>query len=102
MTIDTRFVTKPYETKDYRHINYREFLLAPLVPQQDKVRPQDLAGVLMSLTRCSPTSRERVWQFIQDQWPMLRERYNGQFLLARIIDVSGGIFSCRLSIFWDL
>ncbi len=42
----------------------------------------------MSLTRSSSDSREMVWKFVQENWTMLQERYSGQFLLARMIDVS--------------
>ena len=43
---------------------------------------------MFSAAGSCPNSREMVWQFMQNRWDELKERFQGQFLLARMIDVS--------------
>ena len=61
---------------------------APLLYLQNKVRAQDSWTVIYSVSRANPRARELVWKFVQEKWATLKDRYKGQFLLARIIDVS--------------
>ena len=54
---------------------------------QDKVRQGDSWTLMFSASRAGPRARDMVWQFTKDKWEVLKERYQGQFLLSRIIDV---------------
>ena len=54
---------------------------------QDKVRPNDLWSLLFSAGRASPRSRQLVWEFVQEKWAWLKDRYQGSFLLGRIVEV---------------
>lgn len=54
---------------------------------QDKVRQMDSWTLLFSASRASPRAREMVWQFTLEKWEVFKERFAGQFLLSRIIDV---------------
>ena len=46
---------------------------------------------MFSASKASPQARDMVWQFTKDRWEVLKKRYQGQFLLSRIIDVSPSI-----------
>ncbi|XP_071942533.1 puromycin-sensitive aminopeptidase-like [Antedon mediterranea] len=50
----------------------------------DKVRSQDTVFVIVGVTG-SKTGREMAWQFLQDRWPELIERYTGGFLISRLV-----------------
>lgn len=54
---------------------------------KDKVRPGDSWTLMFSASRASPKARDMVWQFTKEKWEVLKVRYQGQFLLSRIIDV---------------
>jgi puromycin-sensitive aminopeptidase len=54
----------------------------------DKVRPNDLWSVLFSARQASPRSRDMVWEFVQEKWTWLKERYQGSFLLGRVVEVA--------------
>ena len=56
---------------------------------QDKVRPNDLWSLLFSAGRSSPRSRQLVWEFVQEKWEWLKDRYQGSFLLGRVVEVRG-------------
>jgi hypothetical protein len=43
---------------------------------------------MFSASKASPQARDMVWKFTKDGWETLKKRYQGQFLLSRIIDVS--------------
>lgn len=55
---------------------------------QDTVRSQDSWVLMFSASNSCRKSQEIVWKYLQDKWGDLKERFQGQFLLARIIDVS--------------
>ena len=57
---------------------------------QDKVRPNDLWSLLFSARQASPRSRDMVWEFVQEKWTWLKERYQGSFLLGRVAEVCQG------------
>ena len=51
------------------------------------MRPADSWIVINSATQAGPRAKEMVWQFIKDKWVVLKQRFSGQFLLPKIIDV---------------
>ena len=59
---------------------------------QEKVRPNDFWSVLFSAGRYSPRSRDLVWEFMQEKWAWLTDRYQGSFLLGRIVEVIGVLY----------
>jgi puromycin-sensitive aminopeptidase len=54
----------------------------------DKVRANDLWSLLFSVGRVSPHSRQLVWEFVQEKWEWMKERYKGSFLIGRIVEVA--------------
>ncbi len=48
---------------------------------------------MFSAAHSSPSSRERVWQFLKEKWDEFKQKFQGQFLLARMIGVSGWVGS---------
>ncbi|XP_033730775.1 puromycin-sensitive aminopeptidase-like [Pecten maximus] len=50
----------------------------------DKVRSQDTVFVIAGITG-SVEGREIAWQFVQDNWTELHNRYKGGFLLSRLV-----------------
>jgi len=60
---------------------------------QNEVRSQDTVFVLAGATG-SIDGRELAWKFVRDNWTMLHERYNGMFLLARLVKVSQMYVCC--------
>ena len=50
------------------------------------MRSQDTVFVIGGVTG-SVKGRERAWQFVQDKWDDLQKRYQGQFLMARLVKV---------------
>lgn len=54
----------------------------------DKVRSNDLWSLLYSAGRASPHSRQLVWEFMKEKWEWLKDRYQGSFLLGRIVEVT--------------
>ena len=53
----------------------------------DKVRSQDTVFVIGGVTG-TVEGRELCWQFVQDQWKELHNRYQGGFLLSRLVEVN--------------
>ncbi|XP_062591652.1 puromycin-sensitive aminopeptidase-like [Saccostrea cucullata] len=53
----------------------------------DKVRSQDTVFVIGGVTG-TVQGREICWQFVQDKWSELHERYKGGFLLSRLVELS--------------
>ncbi|KAK3096131.1 hypothetical protein FSP39_023548 [Pinctada imbricata] len=53
----------------------------------DKVRSQDTVFVISGVTN-TVEGRELVWQFVQDNWSTLIERYSGGFLLSRLVKIA--------------
>lgn len=58
----------------------------------DKVRSQDTVFVIGGVTG-TVQGRELCWQFVQDKWTELHERYKGGFLLSRLVEVT---FLCNI------
>lgn len=58
----------------------------------DKVRPNDSWTLMFSASKAGPQARDLLWQFTRDKWEALKQRYQGQFLLSRIIDIATGGF----------
>lgn len=54
---------------------------------QDKVRSQDTVFVIGGVTG-SVKGREMAWQFLKDNWTKLHDRYEGGFLLSRLVKVN--------------
>ena len=54
---------------------------------QDKVRSQDSVFVMAGVTG-SVKGRELAWKFLKENWPTLNQRYEGGFLLSRLVKVS--------------
>ena len=54
---------------------------------QDEVRSQDTVFVIAGVTG-SVLGREAAWKFLQDRWAELHDRYQGGFLLSRLIKVT--------------
>ncbi|XP_041473760.1 puromycin-sensitive aminopeptidase-like [Lytechinus variegatus] len=50
----------------------------------EHVRSQDTVFVISGVTG-TKTGRELAWQFLQDRWSELHERFSGGFLLARLV-----------------
>ncbi|XP_021340205.1 puromycin-sensitive aminopeptidase-like [Mizuhopecten yessoensis] len=50
----------------------------------EKVRSQDTVFVIAGITG-SVEGREIAWQFLQDNWAALHDRYKGGFLLSRLV-----------------
>ena len=47
-----------------------------------------ICGVCCSqLVSPSPKARDLVWEFVQEKWDWLKERYQGSFLLGRVVEV---------------
>ncbi|CAG2189323.1 NPEPPS [Mytilus edulis] len=53
----------------------------------DKVRSQDTVFVIGGVTG-SVKGREMAWQFLKDNWTKLHDRYEGGFLLSRLVKVT--------------
>ena len=51
------------------------------------MRPADSWIAISSAAQAGPRAREMVWQFIEDKWVELKQRFSGHFLLPSIIDV---------------
>ena len=60
---------------------------------QKDVRSQDTVFVISGVTG-SVEGRELTWQFVQDRWTDLHDRYKGGFLLARLIKVTVWLTFC--------
>lgn len=54
----------------------------------DQVRFQDTPRIIASLW-FNPKGRDLTWEFIKKHWQVLRERYEGGFLLARLLQGAG-------------
>lgn len=54
---------------------------------QDEVRSQDTVFVIMSVG-LSKKGRELAWQYLKDNWDMFYDRYQGGFLLNRLVKIT--------------
>ncbi|KAG8229239.1 hypothetical protein J437_LFUL007925 [Ladona fulva] len=50
----------------------------------DEVRSQDTVFVIISVAM-TKVGRELAWNFLQENWQVLMERYQGGFLIARLV-----------------
>nr|XP_055112395.1 puromycin-sensitive aminopeptidase-like [Symphalangus syndactylus] len=53
-----------------------------------KVRPQDTVSVIGGVAGGSKHGRKAAWKFIKDNWEELYNRYQGGFLISRLIKLS--------------
>lgn len=53
---------------------------------QDKVRSQDSVFVVAGVTG-SVSGRDMAWKYVQDNWKTFIDRYEGGFLLSRLVKV---------------
>lgn len=54
---------------------------------QEEVRPQDTVSVIGGVAGGSKHGRKAAWKFIKDNWEELYNRYQGGFLISRLIKV---------------
>lgn len=58
--------------------------------QQEDVRPQDTVSVIGGVAGSSKQGRKAAWKFVKDNWEELYNRYQGGFLISRLIKVKKG------------
>lgn len=58
--------------------------------QQEDVRPQDTVSVIGGVAGSSKQGRKAAWKFVKDNWEELYNRYQGGFLISRLIKVEKG------------
>lgn len=56
-------------------------------PRQDEVRPQDTVSVIGGVAGSSKQGRKAAWKFVKDNWEELYNRYQGGFLISRLVKV---------------
>lgn len=66
-----------------RYWNYYIFLFH----MQEEVRPQDTVSVIGGVAGGSKQGRKAAWKFVRDNWEELYNRYQGGFLISRLIKV---------------
>uniref|UniRef100_A0A3B3S1X4 Aminopeptidase n=1 Tax=Paramormyrops kingsleyae TaxID=1676925 RepID=A0A3B3S1X4_9TELE len=54
----------------------------------DEVRPQDTVSVIGGVASSSKHGRKAAWKFVKDNWDELHNRYQGGFLISRLIKLS--------------
>lgn len=54
---------------------------------QEDVRPQDTVSVIGGVAGSSKQGRKAAWKFVKDNWEELYNRYQGGFLISRLIKV---------------
>lgn len=55
--------------------------------RQEEVRPQDTVSVIGGVAGSSKQGRKAAWKFVRDNWEELYNRYQGGFLISRLIKV---------------
>lgn len=68
-------------------LSSEKFLNSLLSPQQDEVRPQDTVSVIGGVAGSSKQGRKAAWKFVKDNWEELFNRYQGGFLISRLVKV---------------
>ncbi|XP_044168747.1 puromycin-sensitive aminopeptidase-like isoform X1 [Acropora millepora] len=58
----------------------------------DEVRSQDTVFVIAGVT-CSVEGRKMAWKFVQEHWQELHDRYEGGFLLSRLVKSTTEMFA---------
>lgn len=61
--------------------------LQPVCLPQEEVRPQDTVSVIGGVAGSSKQGRKAAWKFVKDNWEELYNRYQGGFLISRLIKV---------------
>lgn len=56
--------------------------------RQEDVRPQDTVSVIGGVAGSSKQGRKAAWKFVRDNWEELYNRYQGGFLISRLIKVT--------------
>uniref|UniRef100_A0A667ZW01 Aminopeptidase n=1 Tax=Myripristis murdjan TaxID=586833 RepID=A0A667ZW01_9TELE len=54
----------------------------------EEVRPQDTVSVIGGVAGSSKHGRKAAWKFVKDNWEELHNRYQGGFLISRLIKVN--------------
>ncbi|XP_030076716.1 puromycin-sensitive aminopeptidase isoform X1 [Microcaecilia unicolor] len=54
----------------------------------EEVRPQDTVSVIGGVAGASKQGRKAAWKFVKDNWEELHNRYQGGFLISRLIKLS--------------
>ncbi|XP_067115221.1 puromycin-sensitive aminopeptidase isoform X1 [Osmerus mordax] len=54
----------------------------------EEVRPQDTVSVIGGVAGSSKHGRKAAWKFVKDNWQELHNRYQGGFLISRLIKLS--------------
>ena len=49
------------------------------------MRPNDGWFLILSTAKSSSSSRERVWQFLKERWEDFKKKFQGPFILSKII-----------------
>lgn len=70
------------------HTSLQLTSVPPLLPQQEEVRPQDTVSVIGGVAGSSKQGRKAAWKFVKDNWEELYNRYQGGFLISRLIKVN--------------
>ena len=81
-------INKQFNIWGYKFFEFVWFttVFVTLLYLQDKVRSQDSVFVIAGVTG-SVKGRELAWKFVQEKWAELHKRYEGGFLLSRLIKV---------------
>lgn len=67
----------------------------PVCLPQEEVRPQDTVSVIGGVAGSSKQGRKAAWKFVKDNWEELYNRYQGGFLISRLIKVgTPGMAAC--------
>lgn len=65
----------------------KKILNSLVFPRQDEVRPQDTVSVIGGVAGSSKQGRKAAWKFVKDNWEELFNRYQGGFLISRLVKV---------------
>lgn len=83
---DRRDFPSASETLIWRNLTAAKLcLVSP--PRQEEVRPQDTVSVIGGVAGSSKQGRKAAWKFVKDNWEELHNRYQGGFLISRLIKV---------------
>uniref|UniRef100_A0A8C4QVC2 Aminopeptidase n=1 Tax=Eptatretus burgeri TaxID=7764 RepID=A0A8C4QVC2_EPTBU len=61
----------------------------------EEVRAQDTVFVIAGVSMAGELGRAAAWKFVQDNWAELHNRYQGGFLLTRLIKRTTEVFTCE-------
>lgn len=77
-----------FNYEDSTSVIYLMFLVVSR--RQEEVRPQDTVSVIGGVAGSSKQGRKAAWKFVKDNWEELYNRYQGGFLISRLIKVTRG------------